>query len=198
MKKLLFAVLVVISIWTTGCAGFRGSSQPFQSVDLNGNLAQDALSRYEQEWKVLHETGRHSDMARLEHTNWWLPGLVAYWRRGSVTRTVSEAGGLNYDVSSTRGIGPLSVLFAGETHATFNDKGERLNRMWMGSLLWGHLAMFHENQVLLPDGTWRNSVSMHLLHHIISIHTMDGHTSVSLFSMPNLLGVEAHNRSGHH
>ena len=196
MNRILSVGLVLIGIGTAGCAGFRGHSQPFRPVDLNGNLTKNALSRYEREWEAVHEAGLHGDMARLEHSNWWLPGLVAYWRRGSVMGTVSEAGGLDYHVASARGLGPLSVLFAAEKHATFDSRGERLSGMQMGSLLWGHLAMFHRSDALLPDGTRQKDISMHLLHHLISIHRMDGHTSVTLFSMPNPLGVEASSHGG--
>ena len=141
--------------------------------------------------EALKAAGHEAGMARLEHTNWWPLGLVAYHRDASVMR-MPGPDGPTYMVMSGVGIGPLSLLYAGSTHATFNAKGERLNMMKMGNYLWMHLAMTHASDTVLPNGRREKMSSIALFMHVFNIHRMDGHTYVSLFSMPNPIGVDAH------
>ena len=64
MKWMLFVALTVFGLGT-GCAGLRGDSEPFRSVDLDGNLTPDALSRYEREWDTLNAGGYKAKMIRM-------------------------------------------------------------------------------------------------------------------------------------
>lgn len=189
------ACLSALALMMAGCS----SAPAFQSVDLDRDLGRGDVARYESEWKAQQAAGRGHEMAPLERTNWWPLGIIAYWQRGSVMRTAGADGAAKYDVGSTLGIGPLSALYVSGAHATFDGAGRRLSTMKMQSLLWGHLAMFHESDVMLADGTRQKSWSAGLVHHILAIHRMNGHTSVSLFSSPNILGVDTHSRhAGHH
>jgi hypothetical protein len=165
---------------------------------LRGGLTKDDLQRYEREWQRIRSEGHRGEAARIEHTNWWLPGIIAYWSRGSVMRDGGDSQEVEYGVSRTRGVGPLAALYAAETYATFDAQGRRLSGTWMGSLLWGHLAMFHRSDVVRSDGRRQRSTSMHFIHHAISIHHMDGHIYVSLFSMPNPIGVVLPARHANH
>lgn len=186
-------IIVALALMVAGCSG----ALAFQDVDLDRDLGKADLARYEREWKAQQAAGRGGEMAPLEHTNWWPLGIVAYWRRGSVMKAPGAAPG--YRVRSTLGIGPLSVLYAAEAHGAFDQAGRRMGTMKMSSLLWGHLAMFHESDVMLADGTRQKTWSAGLVHHILAIHRMNGHTSVSLFSAPNIVGVETHAKhAGHH
>jgi len=191
MKLTLFVVVAALGLATVGCTGAR----PYKDVDLYQDLSRDTLARYGREWNAAQAGGSGKHMAQLEHTNWWPLGLVAYWRRGTVTRSGMGPAAPEYNVSSTLGVGPLSVLYTDQTHAKFTGDGKRVSSMTMRSWLWGHLAMFHTGDVILADGTRQKMWSAHLIHHILSIHRMNGHTSVSLFSMPNIIGVET---SSHH
>jgi hypothetical protein len=95
-------------------------------------------------------------------------------------------------VRETHGFGPLSLLFATETHATYDAEGKQLSRMGMGFVAMGHLAMWHVGENALANGGRQHSFSAHLLHHLISIHRMDGHTTYSLFTAPNPLSMDVH------
>jgi len=191
MKNALLATgLVALALALTGCAGLRGSAHAFQSVDLDRDLDAATLARYEREWQQLSAAGHAGPMTRLEHSDWRLLGFLAYWPRGSVMRT-SAGGNVHYDVAKTRGVGPFSILYGAQTHATFDARGKRLASMSMGTVLWGHLAMFHKDEALLANSRKKESLSLHLLMHLLYIHVVDGRTSVSLFTMPNPLGVQA-------
>ena len=178
-------LVVVAGLGLVGCSGAR----PYQRVDLSGNLSPDTLQRYEREWKDMQAEGREDGMARLEHTNWWLPGLLAYYRRATVMRSPSPNGPV-YHITSGEGYGPLSILYANSTHATYNARGERLSGMSMYSVITGGLAMISNNDAVLPGGESQKVASMHLLHHLLNIHKMDGHTYVSFLTMPNPIGGE--------
>jgi len=185
MRRSLVVLLGLFALWLAGCGGPR----PYQPVDLDSNLGKETLRRYEREWQEVHAEGRHGAMARLEHTNWWPLGLLVYWRRGSVTRTAGS-GGPVYHISSAHGYGPLSHPYVTQTDATFDGDGKRLSASTMGSV--GHLAMFHISDVVLANGRRQKMTSLHLVHHLLNIHTMDGHTAVSLLSAPNPVGVDVH------
>jgi hypothetical protein len=187
-------VVVALALMIAGCS----SVPAFQDVDLDRDLGKGDIARYENEWKAQQAAGSGDEMAPLERTNGWPLGILAYWRRGAVMRTAGADGAPGYGVRSTLGIGPLSILYVSGAHATFDGTGRRVSTMKMQSLLYGHLAMIHQNDVLLADGTRQKSWSAGLLHHIINIHRMNGHTSVSLFSSPNLIGVESHDRRAGH
>jgi hypothetical protein len=183
MKHL--AVVLLIGGLAVGCAG----PNPYRRVDLSADLPPEAVRRYEQEWHELPAAERTAHMARLEHSNWWLPGLVAYYRRGSVDRMEGPAGPV-YHVSYGQGLGPLSALYSRGEHATYGAGGERLSGGAMGAVLLGHLAMTHHSDAIVPGGQHQKMDSWHLLHHVLNIHVMDGHRYVSLFTLPNAVGAD--------
>jgi len=169
----------------SGCVG----PNRYQNVDLSHDLNQAALARYDSEWKALQAEGHTEPMLRLEHSNWWPLGLVAYHRECSVTRMETPQGPV-YHVMSGHGFGPLSLLYAISTDATYTAAGDRINWMRMETALTGCLAMGHETDAKLSDGRQEWSSSWHLVHHVFNIHAMDGHTYYSLFTMPNAIGVD--------
>jgi len=192
MKAMLCLSLGALGLILAGCGGPR----PFQPVDLDRDLAGSDVARYESEWKEAQTEGQPAAMATLEHTNGWPLGLLLYWGRGTAMRMACH-GGPAYHVSRAVGFGPLSCLYVSGTDATYDTTGKRLSTMSMSSVLLGHLAMVHTSDVLLPNGQRQRMTSMHLLHHILSIHLMDGHTAVSLFSAPNPAGVDLHSEPAH-
>ena len=191
-NALLAAGLVALALALTGCVGLRGDAHAFQNVDISRDLDAATIARYEREWQQLSAAGNaNAMMTRLEHSDWRLLGFLAYWPRGSVMRT-SSGGNVHYNVAKTLGVGPFSCLYGAQTHATFDAKGKRLASMSMGTVLWGHLAMFHKDDALLANGQKKKSLSLHLLMHLLYINVGDAGTSVSLFTMPNPVGVQAH------
>jgi hypothetical protein len=189
MKNALLIGMAMLALGLAGCAGPRGDSQPFHDVDLGSDLDADTLSRYRSEWERMSASGRGDAMTRLEYTNRWLLGFLGYWRRGGVMRSPSPDG-VQYDVSRTIGFGPFASIYGATTHAAFEEDGKRVSWMSGGNLLWGHLAMFHRSDVQLPDGRRRKATSLHLLHHLIYVHRVNGRTYVSLFSLPNPVGAD--------
>lgn len=187
MHGIALMALVVMACLGSGCAMVGEYS--FQDLDLKGNLSKETLKRYESEWRTLEASGERQGMAQLEYTNWWPLGLIVYWRQGSVMRMGSSDGPF-YVVSRSRGVGPLGVLHVAQTHATFDGKGQRLSGMTVHNVLLGHLAMIHQNDALLANGRRQEMTAMHLVHHLINVHAMDGHTEISLFTGPNPAGVE--------
>ena len=194
MSRTARLALTAALLALAGCTGPR----PFEDVDLSGDLAPADLARYEREWQEAQAEGQPAAMARLESSNGWPLGLVIYWRRGSVTRSTSADGAPSYTIRSAHGVGPLSAFFVSETHATFDARGKRLAAMTMGSIAFGHLAMWHIGDAVLASGRRQRAVSAHLAHHAVSIHKMDGHTSISLFSAPNPIGLDMHEGHGGH
>ncbi len=194
MSKHVVAALAFVSL-AAGCAG----PDRYRDVDLRADLPPDAIRRYEQEWQQLTPAERTSHAARLEHTNWWLPGLIAYYRRGAVERMQGPDGPV-YHVSYGRGFGPLSLLYARTDHATYDADGQRLSGGGMSACLLGHLAMTHHADARLRDGRHERMDSYHLFHHVLNIHAMAGHSYVSLFTLPNPLGAELPSGGGaaHH
>jgi len=186
MRRTLVAGLLALAVigWA-GCS----SAPSYTSIDLGRDLSPQTLKRYESEWQQMRREGHSGDMATLEDTNWWPSGILLYYRRATVMRVEGPAG-VKYHVMSGQGFGPLCLLYADSTHATYNAKGERQSGMGMSALLLGMLAMTHSSDSKLPDGTREDSASAHLLHHLFSYHEMDGHTYWSLLTIPNPLGFE--------
>jgi hypothetical protein len=182
MRRTYGLVLLVVGFGLVGC-----SSRAYQRVDLGSNLGQDALARYESEYQDMLAAGHPEGMARLEHTNWWLPGLLAYYRRASVTR-MPGPDGPTYHVESGQGFGPLCILYNTSNHATYSARGERLSGMGMHNVVAGHVAMIHTTDGQLPGGGKQEAFSMGLLHHLFNVHKMDGHTYVSFLTVPNPIG----------
>ena len=181
-RVLCLASVAVLGLVLAGCAG----ANAFQRVDLSRDLRPEDVARYEKEWAAVKDQGGG---AVLEHTNGWPLGLLAYWDRGTVMRTGTDP--VEYHVRRTSGYGPLSLLYVTETHSTYNAQGKLLGKMEMGSILFGHLAMYHTGDVLLNDGRWQHTYSSHWLM-FLNIHKMDGHSATSIITGPNILGVESH------
>jgi hypothetical protein len=186
MRRTLVAGLLALAVvaWA-GCS----SAPSYTSIDLSRDLSPETLTRYEAEWQEMRNEGHAGSMATLEDTNWWPSGILLYYRRASVMR-VEGPEGAKYHVMSGQGFGPLCLLYATSSHATYNAKGERQSGMSMDAALMGMLAMVHSSDSKLPDGTKEDSTSMHLLHHLFSVHAMDGHTYWSLLTIPNPLSFE--------
>ncbi len=184
-RKLAVGLLVFAGLAWAGCSGIPS----YTSIDLDRDLGPATLKRYEAEWQQARDEGRAGGMATLESTNWWPSGILLYYRRATVMR-IEGPEGPKYQVMSGQGFGPLCLLYATYSHATYGPKGQRQSGMGMDAALLGMLAMVHSDDSWLPDGTHEKSTSMHLLHHIFSVHRMDGHTSWSLFTMPNPLGFD--------
>jgi hypothetical protein len=184
MWKVVAVVAAAVAM-SSGCVG----PNPYQSVDLKHDLDRAALERYDSEWKSLQAEGHGEPMVRLERSNWWPLGLIAYHRECSVKRMDTPKGPV-YHVVNGHGFGPLSLLYTISTDATYTAAGERVNWMRMQSALVGCLAMGHETDAKLSDGREEWSSSWHLIHHVINIHAMNGHTYYSLFTMPNPIGVD--------
>ena len=189
--KTLAAALVLATAALAGCVG----PNPYRSVDLQRNLDQAALERYESEWQALPAADRAKHEVVLEHSNWWPLGIIAYHRDSSVTRMAGPAGPV-FQVTSGHGFGPLSLLYSVSTHATYTAKGERENWMRLQAILKGCLAMAHDTNVQLADGRVERSSSWHLVHHIFNVHTMDGHSYISLLTVPNPIGVSLTSQHG--
>lgn len=187
MKRMLVAAAVVsLVVLVAGCS----SARSFQSVNLDTRLTAQDLQRYESEFKELQEAagGAHIHHAVLEHSNWWPLGLLIYHRDASVTRMESAQGPI-YHIMYGQGYGPLSLIYAVSTHATYNAQGERLSWMKMSNILLAHIAMAHESVTDLPNGTQETSSTWHILMHLLSIDKMNGHTYVSILTIPNPIGT---------
>lgn len=177
------AMFMVLFI-TGGC----GSLPAYQPIDLDRDLNPQTLERYKSTFEDMREAEHHHNgMVKLEHTNWWLSGLIAYYRRGTVMR-IDGTDGPVYHIMNGWGLGPLSVIFSSASHATFDSDGRRLSGMRMDNALFGHLAMSHSGDSLLANGQKEEYHSMHLFHHIFNWHRMNDHSYVSLFTVPNALG----------
>ncbi len=184
-RGIVVGVLSAIVVFgLVGCS----SARPYVPIDLASDLSQETLRRYEGEWEEMRAAGHADGMATLERTNWWPLGLVAYHRDASVMRMPGPEGP-TYTVMNGTGIGPISILYAGSTHATFNARGERISIMKMASYLWMHLAMTHESEAVLSNGAREKMSGLALFMHLINIQRMGGHTYVSLFTVPNALGA---------
>lgn len=199
MKSLKSAGLAVVAgsaLFASGCTGLN----PYRSVDLRSDLNRTTLQRYQTEEREARAAGQ-SGMLDLEYSNLWPLGLVLYYQRGGVMLDEMEPEHERYMVSEATGLAPLAVLYAEETSATYDETGQRIGTMSMGSVLWGHLFMSHEVQQRLPSGEISKMKSWHIAHHLINIHWMDGHMRFSLFSMPNPVEFEAgmshDKRAGH-
>jgi hypothetical protein len=175
---------VIFSILATGCV----SGMKFHNVALDNKLGAEDVQRYESEWREISAKGS-AHHATLEYSNWWPLGLFIYHRDCSVMRS-SGPGGALYHVRKGEGFGPLSLLYATSAHATYNAQGERINWMRMRTSLAGCLLMSHETDAKLIDGRNETSSSWHLVHHILNLHKMNGHTYVSLFTVPNAIGAD--------
>jgi hypothetical protein len=180
----LATALPVVVMVLAGCAG----PNAFRNVDLSKGLSAGDVQRYESEWRALRQSGHAEGMATLEHSNWWPLGLLIYHKDASVMR-MPGPNGPTYTVMSGHGFGPLSVLYARATSATYDGDGRRMSWMRMRNALVGHLAMSHESEAQLADGREEKTFSAHLLHHLFSVHKMNGHTYVSLLTIPNPIGV---------
>jgi len=128
-------------------------------------------------------------MIVLEHTNWWPLGLLAYWKQGTVYAMRGADGRPRYMVSQSTGYGPLSLVYVSGQDAMYDAGGKRINAMGMDSVLWGHLAMFHQMGSRDATGKWLQHKSSHLVHHLINVSTMHGQTRWSLLSAPNPVGA---------
>jgi hypothetical protein len=195
-RKALLAALAVLMLAAAGCAGLRGPTQSFHSVDLSGDLPPDALKRYQSISEDFRSAGHAGPTTLLEHTNGWPLGLLVYWRRGSVLQVTTPSGEPAYEVSSTRGYGPLSFIYVRQADATFDAKGKRVAAKTVWNVLKSEIATGQESEVLLADGQRQKMSMVHILHmHPFNIHKMGHHTTVSLISMPNPLEVDL--PSGH-
>jgi len=186
MRNVLVAAMVVsLFVIVAGCS----AAKPFQRVDLSAPLSSADLQRYESEWQEAHAAahGGHMHHAVLEHSNWWPLGLLIYHRDATVMRMESPDGPV-YHIMYGEGYGPLSLIYAVSTHATYNAKGTRLSWMRMSNILLAHIAMGHESVTTLPNGEEETCSTLHLLMHLFSIDKMNGHTYVSILSLPNPIG----------
>lgn len=182
-RNAMVALVVILSV-ATGCAGAGVAS--YQRIDMGRDLDAATVARYQAE---ALGTGHAQEMVVLEHSNWWPLGIFAYWQQGTVQAMHGPDGKPLYMVSQSTGYGPLSVFWVDGTDAMFAADGTRLNTMGMDSILWGHLAMFHDMGSRSPQGEWSQHNSSHWLHHLINFSTMHGETSWSIFSAPNPVGA---------
>ena len=121
MTRLNVAFLAALVLASAGC----NSLPSYTDVDLGQDLTPADLTRYDREWQAAQGPTPHPPAARIEQSNNWPLGILLYWRRGSVVRT-DAAPAPGYHLSSTLGLGPLSILYVGETHASFKPAGQRL------------------------------------------------------------------------
>jgi hypothetical protein len=185
-RNAIVLVALVVLFVASGCTGGVAS---FRRIDMGRDLDAATLARYQAETQQAAGAGRSQHMTVLEHTNWWPLGILAYWRQGTVQVMPGPGGRPVYMVSESTGYGPLSVFYVSGTDAMFSADGKRLNVMGMDSVLWGHVAMFHDMGSLSPEGEWSQHASSHWLHHLINLSKMHGKTSWSLFSAPGAVGA---------
>ncbi|MFO7956616.1 MAG: hypothetical protein R6X33_05910 [Candidatus Brocadiia bacterium] len=184
----LRCAVIVVTLLVAGCSGTPGVAA-YRPVDLTGDLDPATLSRYRAEAERARAAGQTGRALVLEQTNWWLPGVLAYWRRGSVRGMETTDGERHYTVSASTGYGPLSVLYVDEQTATYRADGRRVGAHSGFSLLWGHLAMNHTMESRGPDGRWGRSDAIHLVHHLVNWGSRHGRSWFSLFSAPNPVGL---------
>lgn len=185
MRGTLCVALVTFALGLLGCS----SVPSYTRFDLKQDLSPDTRARFEREAQGAAACCAGATMTQLESTNGWPLGILAYWWQGSVMRTEVAPGKPSYMVANSQGFGPISLLYVTSTHATYDGQGRRVSSMTSGSVLLGHLAMLHRSENVLPDGRIQEVRMYHLLHHLIGIHSMDGHTNISLFTSPNPLGA---------
>lgn len=184
--------LVLVGTVLMLCAGCSAMGPravgSFQSVDLGKDLDEGALSRYRTETENSGPQNCEGHVVMLERTNWWPLGLVAYWNRGTV-RAVHSPGGYHYAVSKTLGLGPLCALFVSKEETIYGGDGKRQHYMAMGSVGFGHVAMYHVMGMPMGEGHWMQHWSAGLAHHLLNVGEEHGKVSVSLFSGPNPIGI---------
>lgn len=171
-----------------GCAAPAGASA-FKPVDLYSDLNAQTLARYRAETALVTDAGQGGHVLVLEQTNQWPLGLLAYWHQGTVKAMRSKAGATTYVVSESHGYGPVSLVFVARNEAMFGDEGKRLSASAIGSVLFGHLAMFHDMGARDDAGVWHQHSSAHLIHHLVNVAKAHGKTSLSLLSAPNPVGL---------
>jgi hypothetical protein len=146
------------------------------------------LSRYQTEVRESpKEQSGHTFI--LENTNLWPLGLAAYWKQGTVRAVHVGADQYEYVVSSSRGYGPLSIVYVSKTQTAFDGNGRRKSQMAGSSILWGHLAMFHAMGSQTSHGHWMKHKTAHYLHHLLNFGSDHGGAYFSLASSPNPIGV---------
>ncbi len=188
MKTTCLVGFAVAMLGLLGCS----SAHPYTRIDLSQNLSPATLTRFAAESEDAAACHAGAGMADLERTNWWPLGILAYWWQGSAMRTEAAPGKPAYMVQTSQGFGPVSILYVTSTHSTYDDQGQRLSTMTGSNVLLGHLAMIHSSENVLADGRTQEVRMYHLFHHLLNIHSMDGHTNVSLFTSPNPVGVSFH------
>jgi len=186
MKVLITSTLVlVVGVALSGCS----SVNPYRRVHLTTNLSPDVLRRYEREYREGVTGPESTGTVRLEHSNWWLPGLLLYFRHASVDRMPGPAGPV-YHIMEAHGYGTLCILLNTSAMSTYDAAGRRLSGETMTGIFGGHLDMIHSRDSQLADGQTERVVAMHLVHHLLNIHKMEGHTYISLLTVPNPIASE--------
>lgn len=188
MKTTWLVTFAVLALGLLGCS----SAHPYSRIDLGQDLSPETIRRFESESEDAAACCPGARMTEFEHTNWWPLGILAYWWQGSAMRTDVAPGKAGYMVQASQGLGPVAILYETSTHSTYNGQGQRLSTMTGSNVLLGHLAMIHRSETVLPDGRKQEVSMYHLLHHLLNIHRMDGHTNVSLFTSPNPIGASFH------
>jgi len=185
-RALVIGLLALAAVGLLGCSTVGG----YQPVDLWSDLSGETLLRYQRQYEEIRAAGHPDGPARLEQSNWWLPGLLVYYRRASVDR-MPGPGGPAYHIMEGHGYGPLCMLLNTSAMSTYDAAGRRLSSEKMTGILAGHLGMIHSRESQLADGQTERVVMIHLPpHHLLNIHKMDGHTYVSLLTVPNPIGTE--------
>lgn len=192
MKTICLLGFAVVTLGLLGCT----AAHPYTRIDLGQDLSPATLARFAAESKDAATCHAGAQVTELESSNWWPLGILAYWWQGAAMRAEAVPGQASYMVQTSQGVGPVSILYVTSTHATFDDQGRRLSTMTGSNVLLGHLAMIHSSETVLPDGRTQAVRMYHLFHHLLNIHSMDGHTNVSLFTSPNPVGVSFHAGSG--
>jgi hypothetical protein len=180
----VLAVVVLI-----GCASTGKAVSLYQAIDLQQDLDQQTLQRYQAEAKNVADAGGECHMATLEKSPWNPLGLLAYWDAGKVQTMPGKNGELYYMASQKRGFGPLSLLWVSQEDATYDANGKLLSNMAMRSTGLGMVTMSHETRTRLGGETWMTHKTSHLFHHTLNISDMDGMKGYSLFSSPNPASV---------
>lgn len=172
-------------LFLAGCAGSGVS--PFQPIDLSRDLDDSALARYKSAAEKSFASNPSGHMVTLEKTDWRIPGLLAYWKKGKVEAMHGAGGEWSYMVSKTQGWGPLALIYVSEKQAMYSPSGQLEGTMGVESSVWGHLSMRHSMRWKSRDSSWQEHWTLHLIHHLVSISDTHGRKSVSFFSAPNPL-----------